>query len=103
MPIKNPPRWALLPIGNPAKADNTQKTPRKKTIAPHIGIGIIKNARTFILGIRIVINPAKPKIAPEAPKAKISGLPKIFTPSSELPKKTDNKIKNREANKPAIR
>lgn len=92
-----------MPIGKPAKADNIQKTPRKNTIATHIGIGITKNARTFILGIKIVIKPAKPKIAPEAPKAKILGLPKIVAPNSELPNKRDNKIKNREARIPEIK
>ena len=103
MPTKNPPKWALFPIGSPAKAESIQKKPKKKTIANHIGIGIIKNTRTFILGTKTVIRPARPKIAPEAPKAKISGFPKRAEPNSEFPKKTDKEIKNKAATIPEIR
>ena len=56
-------------------------------MAAHMGIGTTKKTRTGNLGVRIASNPPKPNIAPEAPTAKTSGLPKILIPRSVIPKK----------------
>lgn len=71
MPAKRPPRCAVFPIGIFPAIETSQSATNSPGIAYFAFIGIGMNI-TYIgrLGVNMIIIPAIPNIAPDAPTAK---------------------------------